>query len=47
MVASMVGAKSLLLPIERLLEVGDRDHDREHPDDPLKSRRVSMTSALE
>ena len=24
MLASMVGAKSLLLPIERLLEVGDR-----------------------
>ena len=23
------------------------DHDREHPDDPLKSRRVSMTSAVE
>jgi hypothetical protein len=42
----MVGAKSLL-PIERLLEVGDRITTENNPDDPLKSRRVSMTSAVE
>ena len=37
MLASMVGAKSLL-PIERLLEVGDRITTENNPDDPLKSR---------
>jgi len=46
MLASVVGAKSLL-PIERLLEVGDRITTENNPEDPLKSRRVSMTSAAE
>ena len=43
----MVGAKSLRLPTERLLEVGVRITTENNPDDPLKSRRVSMTSAVE
>ena len=46
MLASMAGAKSLL-PIERRLEVADRITTENNPDDPLKSRRVSMTSAVE
>jgi hypothetical protein len=48
MLASMVGAKSLL-PIERLLEVGDRITTEDNQDDPpeIALPRVSMTSAVE